>query len=136
MYSVHIRIKIAEEARYYKIELPRKIRTNEWVGQEDNWIGTSHEFAFEINNKIREKKNIILDLIKRSYSFNKNLSFDTIFSHLTRKGDRHSFYDYMDGYIKKPPEKLEENTLKKYATCLKHLKAFRNQLFFIDIFVS
>jgi hypothetical protein len=57
-------------------------------------------------------KNIILDLIKRSYNFNKNLSFETIFLHLTRKGDRNSFYDYMEGYITRSPEKLELNTCR------------------------
>jgi lipoate-protein ligase A len=56
-----------------------------------------------------------------------------IFAHLNKKGDRHSFYDYMDAYIKKPPEKLEENTIKKYKTCLVHLNGFRKQLHFSDI---
>jgi hypothetical protein len=31
------------------------------------------------------------------------------------------------------PEKLEENTVKKYRTTLKHLQAFRKQIFFSDI---
>src|SRR5688572_16631423 len=50
-----------------------------------------------------------------------------------KKGDRNSFFEYMDGYIKKPPEKLEENTLKKYRTTLSHLKKFRKQIYFPDI---
>jgi len=33
-----------------------------------------------------------------------------IFQHLKRKGDINFFYDFMDAYIKKPPEVLEENT--------------------------
>ena len=56
-----------------------------------------------------------------------------IFQHLKRKGDINSFYDFMDGYIKKPPEVLEENTLKKYRTALTHLRAFRKQLTFPEI---
>ena len=35
--------------------------------------------------------------------------------------------------MRKPPEKLAENTLKKYATCLRHLKSFQKQLVFSDI---
>ncbi len=50
---------------------------------EDNWVKPSHPFGFEINNKIREKKAIVLDLIKRSYSFNKNLDFGPFFRTLT-----------------------------------------------------
>ena len=60
--------------------------------------------------------------------FNKLLSFETFFSVMKRKGDRTSFYDFMQRYIDRPPEKLEENTLKKYRTTLSHLKKCRAQL--------
>lgn len=39
----------------------------------------------------------------------------------------------MHDYIISPPEKLEDNTLKKYNTTLTHLKKFRKQLYFADI---
>lgn len=133
LFSVYLRITINRIARYHKIQIPQKIREDEWTDTEDCWVKNSHPFAFEINNKIREKKNIVHDLIKRSYNFNKRITFEMVFSHLKRKGDRNSFYEFMHLYIKNPPEKLEENTIKKYATCLNHLKAFRKQLFFADI---
>ncbi len=133
IYPIHIRIQIGSTSRYYKIEVPKKVSYAEWSGQEDNWVKPAHPFAFEINNKIREKKNIIFDLIKRSYNFNKNLSFETIFSHLKKKGEVNSLYEFMQTYINKPPEKLEENTLKKYRTTLSHLKKFKLQVFFSDI---
>ncbi len=109
------------------------MKPSEWSGLEDAWVKPSHTFAFEINNKIREKKNILNELIKRSYTFNKSISLESLFSHLKRKGDRHSFYDFMQLYIDRPPEKLEENTLKKYRTTLTHLKKHRSQLQFADI---
>jgi site-specific recombinase XerD len=96
-------------------------------------VKQDHPFAFEINNKIREKKAIINDIIKRSYSFGKTLTVALILQQLKRKGDTNSFYDFMDAFIKNPPEKLEENTLKKYRTALTHLKAFRTQLTFPEI---
>lgn len=133
LYSVHLRIKIGDHSRYYKIDTPQKIRVEEWSGKENCWIKSSHPFAFEINNKIAEKRNIVHDVIKRCYNFNKAISFETIFQHLKRKGDRHSFFDYMDQYINHPPEKLELNTLKKYRTCLTHLKSFKKQVNFSDI---
>jgi hypothetical protein len=67
-------------------------------------------FAFEINDKIREKKNILNDLIKRGYSFNKAISLESIFAHLKYKADRHSFYHFMQLYIDKPPGKPEEDS--------------------------
>ena len=39
----------------------------------------------------------------------------------------------MDRYIKRPPEKLEPNTIKKYATTLTHLKKFKREIFFTEI---
>jgi len=133
LYSIHLRITIDRESRYFKIEVPQKISSNEWQGFEDSWVKSSHPFSFEINSKIREKKSLVLDLIKRSYNFNKPLSFEMIFLHLKRKGDKNSFFDYMKTFIQDPPEKLEENTIKKYHTCLSHLKSFRKQIHFSDI---
>jgi site-specific recombinase XerD len=133
LYSIHIRIAIGDKTRYYKIETPQKVRLEEWTEKENGWVKLTHPFAFEINNKIIEKKNIVNNLIKRSYNFNKSISFEMIFQHLKRKGDNNSFFDFMDAFIKKPPEKLEETTLKKYRTTLSHLKGFRKQIFFPDI---
>jgi len=133
LYSVYLRITIDRVSRYYKIQLPQKVSYQQWSGVEDSWVKSSHPFSFEINSKIREKKTIVLELIKRSYNYNKNLDFATIFSHLKKKGDRHSFYEYMKGYIQNPPERLEENTIKKYNTTLSHLQAFKKQLHFSDI---
>lgn len=138
VYSIHLRITIQRISKYYKIDIPQKVAGKDWIdskkdGQEDCWVKQSHPFAFEINNKIIEKKNIVNNLIKRSYNFNKSVDFEMIFQHLKRKGDNNSFLDFMDGFIKKPPEKMEENTLKKYRTTLSHLKSFRKKLFFTDI---
>ena len=133
LYPIHIRIKIGNQARYFKIPVPQKVKESEWSGHEDGWVKSSHTFAFEINNKIREHKNIINDIIKRSYTFNKTVTITSIMGQLKRKGDRHSFYDFMQQYIDAPPEKLEENTLKKYRTSLTHLKKCRSQLQFADI---
>lgn len=37
----------------------------------------------------------------------------------------------MDHYIKRPPEKLEPNTIKKYATAVSHLKKLKNKSFLL-----
>lgn len=132
LYSIHLRITINRDSRYYKIPVPQKVSLTQWADREDGWV-KNHPFAFEINNKIREKKNKINDLVKRSYNFNKTLTFETIFRHLKKKGDTNSFYDYMKEFIANPPEKLEPNTIKKYSTCLSHLQAFRKELYFSDI---
>lgn len=132
LYSIHLRITINRESRYYKITVPKKISPAQWAGKEDAWV-KNHPFAFEINNKIRDKKNLLNELIKRCYTFNKSLGFDLIFKHLDKKGESNSFYDYMKQFIANPPEKLEINTIKKYNTCLLHLQKFKKQIFFSDV---
>lgn len=82
LYSVHLRFIEGISSKYYKIDTPQKITKEEWGGRDDEWIKSSHPYYFEINSKIREKKNVIYDLIKRSYSFNKPLSVGAILLHL------------------------------------------------------
>ena len=128
-YSIHLRITLNRTSRYYTIQVPEKVSYEQWLGQEDFWVKPSHQYAFEINTAIREKKAVIHELVKRSYTFKKSLTLDTIMSHLLQKGDRTSFYEFMDKYIKKPPQKLEPNTLKKYSTALTHLKKVQERTF-------
>jgi site-specific recombinase XerD len=132
LYSIHLRVTIGRDSRYYKVPIPQKVTLSQWQGKDDAWV-KNHPFAFEINNKIREKKNLLNEQIKRSYTHNKALTFESIFKHLKKKGDTNSFYDYMQSFIKNPPEKLEENTIKKYNTCLSHLQHFKKELSFSDI---
>jgi len=132
-YSIHIRITLNRTSRYYKISVPKKVSKEEWSGKDDAWVKSTHPFSFEINNKISEKKMIVHELIKRYYNLNKPLTIPVVFQHLKRKGDANSFLDYMKAYVADPPEKLQENTVKKYSTCLQHLSKFRTTILFNDI---
>lgn len=55
-YSIHLRITYNRISRYYKIAIPKKVTKEEWSGRDDAWVKPIHPFAFEINNKITEKK--------------------------------------------------------------------------------
>ena len=132
-YSIHLRITINRVSKYFKIQIPKKVSRDEWAGKDDAWVKPNHPFAFEINNKITEKKMLVHDLIKKYYYLNKPLTFPLIFRQLKRRGDANSFLEYMQHYILDPPEKLQENTLKKYETCLKHLSKFRSSIYFNEI---
>ncbi len=132
-YSVHLRITINRISKYFKILLPKKVSREEWAGKDDAWIKPNHPFSFEANNKITEKKMLVHELIKKYYYLNKPLTFHIIFQQLKRRGDSNSFLQYMQFYITDPPEKLHENTLKKYQTCLKHLSIFKPTIYFNEI---
>jgi len=133
LYPVHIRIKQGNTAWYFKVPVPEKIREDQWAGKDDAWIKPNHPYAFEINCKIVEIKASITEHIKRTISFNKPVTVLGVIGHLTNKGDNKCFLDFMDRYIKRPPEKLELNTIKKYATTLTHLKKFKKHILFAEI---
>lgn len=92
-----------------------------------------HPFAFEINNKIIELKGQINEYIKRTFNFNKPLTVENIIAHLTNKGENKSFLEFMDRYIKRLAEKLELNTIKKYATTLTHPKKVQTRNVFSEM---
>ncbi len=133
LYPVHIRIKQGNIARYHRVPTPIKIRLSQWQGKEGAWIKPIHPFSFEINNKIVEIKGLIHEYIKRTVNFGKTVTVEGIIASLTNKGDHKSFLDFMQAYILRPPEKLEPNTVKKYATTLTHLKKFKKQILFSEI---
>lgn len=133
LYPIHIRIKIGNTARYYKIPIPQKIKNEQWSGKENSWVKFSHPFAFEINNLIGEKKALINTYIKRNINFGKSVSVEGIIESLSNKGYGNSFFEFMSKYIMRPPEKLEINTIKKYSTTLIHLKKFKKEISFADI---
>jgi site-specific recombinase XerD len=132
-YPVHIRIKQGNIARFFKVPVPEKVREDQWAGKDDAWIKPNHAYAFEINCKIIEIKASIIDYVKRNLSFNKPVTVPGIIGHLTNRGDNKSFIEFMEKYVKRPPEKLELNTIKKYSTTLAHLKKFRKYIQFAEI---
>src|SRR5665647_1414491 len=138
-YSIHLRITINRVSKYYKIQIPKKVSREEWSGKDDAWVKPSHPFAFEINNKITEKKMLVHDLIKKYYYLNKPLSFPVIFRQLKRRGDANSFLEFMQHYIIDPPEKLQENTLKKVIKVARrenYIDATQMEFLFADIKIS
>jgi integrase len=138
LYSIHLRITIKRVQRYYEIKVPQKVRLDQWNNKPDLWVNNSHPYAFEINNRIIEKKMQVVDLIKRFYIQNKPVTFYAIDRELNRKGDRMVLNDYFDNYIKHPPENvnLDPITWEKYNAFLKHLNAFQSIIYFSEIDAS
>lgn len=130
LYPIHLRVTIDRVQEYYPINVPKKIANSEWKGKPDNWVSNTHPFAFEINNKIIEKKGIVTDVIKRCYNLNKPVTFYAIDRELNRKGDRTVFNDYVRNYIDNPPEHvtLDPITWEKYEAFLKHLNNFQAKI--------
>jgi len=82
LYPVHLRITIDRKCKYLLIPVPSKISKAQWLGQNDNWVSADHPFFFEINIKIREKKQIVQNLIRRYYLGGKQITFSIFFHEL------------------------------------------------------
>lgn len=134
-YSIHLRVTIDRIQRYYKIAVPQKVTPVQWSGEEDKWVRSNHPYCFEINQKIREKKLIVTDLVKRFYTQNKTITFYALDRELNKRGDRSLFNDYVRNYISHPPEhvQLDVVTWEKYNAFAKHLDAFQPKIKFTEI---
>lgn len=134
-YSIHLRVTINRQQRYYHVKTPQKVGLKQWSGETDQWVRNSHPYAFEINNKINEKKTVVMNLIKRCYNLNKPVSFYLIDRELNRKGDRSILNDYINDFIKRPPESvvLTEVTWEKYNAFLIHLNEFQAKIPFCEV---
>src|SRR5882724_8915246 len=133
LYSIHLPITIAGEQKYYPVQVPMKVSLNQWSGEADAWVKNNHPFFFEINNKIRERKNVILDLIGRYYNSTNALTFAIIFKELKKSINTDSFNEYFEYYINHPSGNLQLDTLKKYKACLDHLNRFNKKIRFVDL---
>ena len=135
MYPIHLRITIDQRSKYVKIPTPQKISLSDWNSKNkgDAYIKNTHPFAFEINNKIRDYKQNAYEVIKRYYSLNKTITFEAIIQQISRKNQNFTFNLFVAEYIKDPKEKLEDATLTKYRTFLKHLNGFNKEIYFNDL---
>ena len=77
LYSIYLRITLRGVHKYYLIPLPQKVALDQWTGKEYAWVKNSHPYAFEINDLIAEKKNILAELIRRYYLAKKSLTIDS-----------------------------------------------------------
>ncbi len=41
-YPIHLRIILNRVSKYHMIEVPEKVRYDQWPGAEDNWVKPSH----------------------------------------------------------------------------------------------
>jgi site-specific recombinase XerD len=133
LYPIHLRIAINGVQKYDPIPIPAKISKEQWLGEDDNWVRDDHPFFFEINNKIRERKQLVQNLIKRFYMAGKTITFSDIFMELKSAGYSKNLNLFFAEYIRRPTDKLEPDTFKKYKACLEHLNGFKKEIYFNDL---
>lgn len=65
LYSVHIRVKIGNNARYYHVPIPQKIKKDQWSGKDNNWIKPTHPLLLRSTTR---SSNVFDSLNQRSYT--------------------------------------------------------------------
>ncbi|MBS1598476.1 MAG: site-specific integrase [Bacteroidetes bacterium] len=132
-YPIHLRITIDRISRYFPIELPQKIKLDQWSGKEYSWIKNTHPFAFEINNTIKEKIEMFNDLVRRCFANKKSVTFPLVLKELQKTHNTNLFNEYFTDIIKDTPESLELATLKRYRSCQAILNRFNASITFNDL---
>jgi hypothetical protein len=137
LYPIHIRIGLNTKAkydyRYDPVELPLNVKKDQWADKPNAWVRNNHPFAFEINERIKAKLDILDKLTKRYYGAKKSLNFPVIFRELGKDYNPNSFNRYFDEYIKSPREVLDATTLGRYRSALQWLNRFNSDITFHDL---
>lgn len=134
-YPVHLRITIARKSKYLKIPLSEKIDSVHWNSKgykHDNYVKNTHPFALELNNQIQAYTIKVRGIIN-SMGVARQITIDDILNHLEDKRQHLTFNLFASAYIKSPKEKLQDATLTKYRSFLKHLNAFNKNIYFADL---
>ena len=132
-YPIHLRITIERTAKYFPVEIPDNVKPEEWIDKQNAWVKNSHPFAFEINKIIKEKMDLVDAVVKRFYTAKKDLTFPLVFKELQKSNNTNLFNEYFSDCLKDPPETLDNETLKRYRACLKHLNAFNAAITFNNL---
>jgi hypothetical protein len=66
--SIHIRIGLKNTYKYYLVPVPMKVRADQWADKPNAWVKNTHPFSFEINERIKEKLDVLDKLAKRHYT--------------------------------------------------------------------
>jgi hypothetical protein len=132
-YKVHICIYLNQEREYYTVPTPLNVAKTEWDNKPNSWIKNTHPYAFEINQTIKEKLDLLTDLNKRYFLAKKSLTFPLIFKELQKSNNTNSFNFYFEEIIKDPPETLDDETMKRYHATLFNLNKFNPAITFNDL---
>lgn len=105
----------------------------QWVGKEPAWVKNTHPYAFEINNTIQEKMQLLWELNKRFFTKRKKLVIHQVLRELQAGYNPAIFNTYYVEVIKDPPESLDEGTMKRYRAALQALNKFNPSVAFYEL---
>lgn len=132
-YRLHICIYLNGQRRYAEIPTPQNVAKNEWCDRNNSWVKNTHPYAFEINQEIKQRLDLLTDLNRRYFLAKQSLSFPLIFKELQQNNNSHSFNLYFELIIKDPPEVLDAETMKRYHAALINLNKFNPSITFDDL---
>lgn len=123
LYVVQIRVTINRQTKYFSLD--EKVALKYWTDKPNKWIKESHPHNSAINKLISDKVNLIEAHIFKLKIFKHAVTLKGITEFVNKRGDKNSFNDYFDNYLRDPKVKFKSlNTIKKYRTCQKHLNNY------------
>ncbi|OEK06724.1 site-specific integrase [Roseivirga misakiensis] len=128
LYSIHIRVTVDRETRYFDPDLP-KLPLKYWSGKENKWVKDSHHQHYMFNTALMDRLRELQEYQNNLMFMNRPVTFDKLKTFFERKGDKNSFNDYVVHYIK-TARFVSLNTRKKFITFQKHLDNFNPKIRF------
>lgn len=134
-YPIHLRVTIDGKQDYYEVEVPQKVPTADWQGKAPVWIRNTNPYAFQINNAIAAKLELIRNLHKKLTDQKRKLTFYHVDKEFGFKGNREVFNDYFKNYMRNPPPTvtITDVTWEKYDGFIKHLDRFNPAIRFEEL---
>jgi site-specific recombinase XerD len=131
LYSINLRVTIDREFGFFNPKLP-KLERKYWQGRENKWVKDSHPQNHLFNKALMDRMMELQEYVNKLYFLNRPVTFKRLSEFFDQKGDKESFNDYIEHYLK--IRKFNSpNTLKKYKTFKKHINKFNPKIKFKEL---
>ena len=120
-YSIHIRVTLDRQTKYLNPDLP-KLKPEHWLTKPkaNKWVKDTHPQHFEINRALRKEVDELYEYYNKLKAGRISVTFAKLKKYYDRKGNKESFIEYVDFYLKDTKFK-KDGTRKKYRTFQLHI---------------
>lgn len=131
VYTILLRVTIDREIRFFNPKLP-KLESKYWQGRENKWVKDSHPQNHLFNKALMDRMSELQEYVNKLHFLDRPITFRQLSEFFERKGDKESFNDYIDHYLKITKFK-SPNTRKKYNTFKRHINEFNPKIKFKEL---
>jgi site-specific recombinase XerD len=130
-YGIVIRVTLDRVSRH--LATGEKVEDRHWLGKENRWVKDSHPNAYDINEVIKKKFDLINKYVYRQKRFDNPVTLDGIVEFYNKKSDPQRFNEYVADFMLTGLGNRAPNTVKKYRTFVGYLNEFNGNIAFTQL---